>query len=176
LYAVIQAAMTFPCAVDPEDRSEPVAQVKPAASKLGTPPVPPPDAALEVAEDAAGADDPASEELAAPVPDELAAPVSDELAAPDGEELAAPASDDDALVAGLEVVWDVELLSVPQAARAMAPTASNAASVGNPVILVIFTRLALSGSMSDRIAAHRSEHRDPPRTLSSAGGHAALSG
>jgi hypothetical protein len=119
--------MTFPCAVDPEDRRDPVAQVNPAASKLGTPPEPP---------DAVAPPDPVPEELADPVPDELA------TAAPE----------DDAVVAGLEVVWELELLSVPQAARAMAPTARSAANAGNPVILVFFTRLGLSGSVSDRIA------------------------
>jgi hypothetical protein len=125
--------MTLPCAVEPEDRREPVAQVNPAASKLGTPVLPP---ALLEAVSAELAAEPAAE-----LPAELASLPADELPEP-AAELAAELAGEFAAELWAEVAAEVaevvgeELLSLPHAARVMAPAAINAASA---VILVFFT-------------------------------------
>jgi hypothetical protein len=102
--------MTFPCAVEPDERSEPVAHLKPAASKLGAPDPPPP--VPDVAD-----------------PGELAAEVAALVAG----------AEDAALVAAAEVVAGglVLLLLEPQAERVTAPAATSATSA---VSLVFFTR------------------------------------
>jgi hypothetical protein len=117
---VIHAAITLPWAVEPDDRNDPVAQVNPAASKLGALAAPP--------------------EVAAELP-ELAADDIAELAADDAAELAADDAAEVAADVAAEVVEEAELLLVPHAARVMAPAATSAASA---VILVFFTRMCLS--------------------------------
>ena len=128
--------MTAPWAVEPEERSEPVAQVKPAPANVAPEPdVMPLDViALEVMAPELAVPEVAAPELAAPevAPPEVAAP---EDAEPDVAGAAA------ALELLLEVVLladGVVLLSLPQALIVRAPAASRATS---PVIRVIFTQI-----------------------------------
>jgi hypothetical protein len=109
--------------------------------------------------------------MAPPPPLELAAELSPVMALDEAADDAADeAAEDDAadeaaeVPAGLDVVCDVELLSVPQAARVMAPAANRAASAVN---LVFFTRVGLSmvvNRFPRRQDAHRTrKHARQPR-------------
>ena len=135
---MIHLLMTLPWAVEPEDASVPVAQVKPAPSKVVSP---------------VGADDPPADELLSDELSEAALELS-ELAAELAELVAGAAAE----VAG--ALLEVELSSEPQALNVSAPTATKAT---RPLIRVIFTQFLLQirgSSGRDRTRWQRARHPD----------------
>lgn len=157
----------MPWAVEPEERSDPVAQAKPAPSKVVAVPPEPDVAALE---------------LIAPDPDVMALDIGadvmapEELTPPDAMALdtgAAALEVTGALLAALELLLEVELLadvaallSLPQALTVRAPAASKATS---PVIRVIFTQI-LRVSSSGKPSAVRPGAPLPRRNSDVKGG------
>ena len=134
---MIHCAMTVPCAVEPEDRRLPVAQVKPAPAKVAA--VPP---VAEVMAEVEAPEVIAPPEVIGPPdvmgePDVMAeADVIGALEAIEPLEAGAEAALEAAALAELLLAAAVVLLLLPQAAMVSAPATTRASK---PVLRVIFT-------------------------------------